>query len=81
MIGSVFAPLFGVLLTDHFVLRRRKPGLAAGKRPWLWQGLLAWIGGVGGYHAMKAYMPDLAATLPAFALSAVAYWVLKRGRP
>jgi NCS1 family nucleobase:cation symporter-1 len=81
MIGSVFAPLFGVLLTDHFVLRRRRPGLAAGKRSWVWQGLLAWVGGVGAYHAMKAYMPDLAATLPAFAVSAVAYFVLKRGRP
>jgi NCS1 family nucleobase:cation symporter-1 len=80
MIGSVFAPLFGVLLTDHFVLRRRRPGLAAGKRSWVWQGLLAWVGGVGAYHAMKANMPDLAATLPAFAISAVAYFVLKRGR-
>lgn len=81
LIGSVFAPLFGVLLTDHFVLRRRQPGLAAGRREWVWQGLLAWIGGVGAYHALKAYAPEVAATLPAFAVSAVAYFVLKRGRP
>jgi NCS1 family nucleobase:cation symporter-1 len=80
MIGSVFAPLFGVLLTDHFVIRRRRPGLGFGARPWVWQGLLAWAGGVGAYHAMRAHMPDLAATLPAFGISAVAYFVLKRGR-
>jgi NCS1 family nucleobase:cation symporter-1 len=80
LIGSVFAPLFGVLLTDHFVLRRRRPSLAAGARGWVWQGLLAWALGVGAYHALKAYAPEVAATLPAFGVSAVAYFLLKRAR-
>jgi NCS1 family nucleobase:cation symporter-1 len=47
LIGSVFAPLFGVLLTDHFVVRRRVAGDIQGglNVP----GLLAWAVGVAAY--------------------------------
>ena len=77
----MFAPLFGVLLTDHFILRRRRTDLACARRNWVWRGLLAWALGAGAYHALKAYAPDIAATLPAFGVSAVVYYILKRGRP
>jgi hypothetical protein len=41
LIGSVFAPLFGVVLVDHFILRRRAGAGIAGCAG----ALLAWAGG------------------------------------
>ena len=61
------------------LLRLIRPACA--RRNWVWRGLLAWALGAGAYHALKAYAPDIAATLPAFGVSAVVYYILKRGRP
>jgi len=72
LIGSVFAPLFGVLLTDHFVVRRRRA--AAASPPILnLPGLAAWAVGIGAYQALSRLAPDIGATLPAFAVAAVVY--------
>ncbi|SDI02116.1 putative hydroxymethylpyrimidine transporter CytX [Pseudomonas panipatensis] len=69
LIGSVFAPLFGVVLVDHFLLRRRA---GASIRPGLrWGSLLAWAGGVITYHLLANYCPNLGATLPALLVSGV----------
>jgi NCS1 family nucleobase:cation symporter-1 len=85
MIGSVFAPLFGVLLTDHFIIRRRQIDTAAiitpGGRYWFsggWhlRGLLAWALGIAVYQLVATYMPAWGATLPAFALAGVFYAAL-----
>ncbi len=43
LIGSVFAPLFGVVLVDHFILRRRSPGRVSPPA-------LAGVGGLVGWH-------------------------------
>ena len=76
LIGSVFAPLFGVLLTDHFLVRRRASVEApAGLNP---PSLLAWVIGVAAYQALSRLAPDLGATLPSFVAAGVAYWGLKR---
>lgn len=76
LIGSVFAPLFGVLLTDHFVLRRRK---AADARAGLnLPGLLAWAAGVAAYQGLSRWAPDVGATLPSLLTAALAYGLLKR---
>jgi NCS1 family nucleobase:cation symporter-1 len=76
LIGSVFAPLFGVLLTDHFVLRRRAAATAQGglNLP----GLLAWAIGIAAYQALSRLAPEIGATLPSFVAAGVAYWGLKR---
>lgn len=76
LIGSVFAPLFGVLLTDHFVLRRRVAAAAQGglNLP----GLLAWAIGVAAYQGLNRLAPDLGATLPSFMTAGVVYLGLKR---
>ena len=76
LIGSVFAPLFGVLLTDHFVLRRRVAAPAQGglNAP----GLLAWAIGVAAYQGLSRLAPDLGATLPSFVAAGMAYLGLKR---
>lgn len=89
LIGSVFAPLFGVLLADHFVLRRRGIDASAisakGGAYWFtagfsWAGLLAWIAGIGAYQLVTATNPSMGATLPGFVIGAGSYLILSVGR-
>ena len=72
LIGSVFCPLFGVVLADYFLLRRGVwPGeLPAGIRL---RGVGAWLAGVLVYHALSRWAPALGASLPALLFSAVLY--------
>ena len=74
LIGSVFAPLFGVVLVDHFILRKR----SARVTPTLlrWTSLLAWLGGVVTYHLLANLLPDVGATLPALLLAGGLQWLL-----
>ena len=80
LIGSVFAPLFGVVLMDHYVIRRRR--LPAQVHGLHWQALLAWAVGVAAYHLIAAQAPDLGATLPALLLAGLLHGLLSfsRGR-
>lgn len=80
LIGSVFAPLFGVVLVDHYVIRRRR--LPAQVHGLHWQALLAWVVGVAAYHVIAAQAPDLGATLPALLLAGLLHGLLSfsRGR-
>jgi NCS1 family nucleobase:cation symporter-1 len=81
LIGSVFAPLFGVLLTDHFVVRRRRAEAAgAARRAVNLSGLAAWAIGVGVYQVLSRSAPDLGATLPSFVAAAAVYLALQVGR-
>lgn len=76
LIGSVFAPLFGVVLVDHFVLRQRR---AAPVTPGCyWPALLAWLGGVGTYHLLANQFPNVGATLPSLLLAGLLHWLLGR---
>ncbi len=75
-IGSVFTPLYGVLLVDHFVIRRRAPGEAS--RGLRIGALVAWGAGIAAYYAIVSGLPALGATLPALAIAAVTYWSLRR---
>ncbi|MFZ0266984.1 putative hydroxymethylpyrimidine transporter CytX [Caulobacter sp.] len=81
LIGSVFAPLFGVLLADHFLVRRRRAEavgrIASGLNL---PGLTAWAVGVGAYQTLSRLAPDIGATLPAFAAAAVVYLALQAVR-
>ncbi|MGY4531593.1 NCS1 family nucleobase:cation symporter-1 [Pseudomonas sp. TE3786] len=67
LIGSVFAPLFGVVLVDHFVLRRRQAVVM--HHALRWSALFAWAGGVATYHLLANFYPELGATLPALILA------------
>ena len=89
IIGSLFAPLFGVLLADHFVIRRRRIDAAAvtlrGGAYWFtggWRisGLASWAAGVAAYHLVASQLPNLGATLPAFAVGALCYLALSLTR-
>ncbi|WP_203648206.1 putative hydroxymethylpyrimidine transporter CytX [Pseudomonas sp. RtIB026] len=78
LIGSVFAPLFGVVLVDHFVVRRRRlPALVEGLH---WQALLAWAVGVAAYHLMANAAPEVGATLPALLLAGGLHLLLSLSR-
>jgi NCS1 family nucleobase:cation symporter-1 len=85
LIGSVFAPLFGMVLVDHFIVRKRgiEVGALADLRGvygysggWHVGGFVAWALGIGAYHAINQWLPTLGATLPAFAVGAVAYFLV-----
>lgn len=76
LIGSVFAPLFGVVLVDHFILRQRRAPMAV--LGWRWQALLAWLGGVSTYHLLANLYPEVGATLPALVLAGLLQWLLGR---
>ncbi|MDQ0466551.1 NCS1 family nucleobase:cation symporter-1 [Caulobacter ginsengisoli] len=81
LIGSVFAPLFGVLLTDHFIVRERARD---GERsPLNLSGFAAWIIGIATYQALSRLVPDLGATLPSVLVTAMVYLGLciAEGRP
>ncbi|KDR31741.1 putative hydroxymethylpyrimidine transporter CytX [Caballeronia zhejiangensis] len=89
LIGSVFAPLFGVVLADHFIVRKRRIeaavladvngryGFSGG---WHVSAFIAWGIGIAAYHAINQWLPNLGATLPALALGAVCYLLLVSGR-
>ncbi|WP_024644763.1 putative hydroxymethylpyrimidine transporter CytX [Pseudomonas syringae] len=69
LIGSVFAPLFGVVLVDHFILRRRSGQVV--ERGLRWMSLLAWLGGISTYHLLANLYPEVGATLPALIVAGV----------
>jgi NCS1 family nucleobase:cation symporter-1 len=82
LIGSVFAPLFGVVLVDHFIVRKRRVDAAALADPqgryaytagWHVSAFVAWAIGIAAYQAINQRLPNLGATLPALAIGAVCY--------
>ncbi|RYF93809.1 MAG: putative hydroxymethylpyrimidine transporter CytX [Caulobacteraceae bacterium] len=77
LIGSVFAPLFGVLLTDHFVVRPWRPDPNAATPGLNWAGLAAWAAGIAAYQGVGRLLPDVGATLPAFVTAALVYVALR----
>ncbi|WP_339515864.1 putative hydroxymethylpyrimidine transporter CytX [Pseudomonas sp. RL_15y_Pfl2_60] len=77
LIGSVFAPLFGVVLVDHFILRKRQ-AVQAPKVDLRWDTLLAWACGVAVYHMLSNLLPDIGATLPALVIAGGLQWLLGR---
>ena len=78
LIGSVFAPLFGVVLVDHFLVRKRSAQVTTAL--FYWPALLAWAGGVSTYHLLANVYPDVGATLPALVLAGVLHWAFGRRR-
>ncbi|MNQ57466.1 cytosine permease [compost metagenome] len=76
LIGSVFAPLFGVVLVDHFILRKRRAQAALSALRGT--SLLAWLGGVSTYHLLANLYPEIGATLPALILAGLLQLLLGR---
>jgi putative hydroxymethylpyrimidine transporter CytX len=85
LIGAVFVPLFGVVLTDYFALRRTDYTYEALYRPRRvnWRGMVAWAGGALTYYLLtplsplyQAALPDIGASLPSLLVSALLYYIL-----
>ncbi|BCL75109.1 nitrate reductase [Jeongeupia sp. HS-3] len=85
LIGSLFAPLFGVVLIDHFVVRRRQIDIAAVTQAggaywysggWHVRALLAWALGIASYHMIANLAPTMMASIPALLISGLGYWIL-----
>ena len=85
LIGSVFAPLFGVVLADHFFLRRRHIDAAEIDRAgglywfcagWRLSGVGAWLVGIAAYQIVSRGLPDVGATLPSLLVAAAAHLLL-----
>ena len=77
LIGSVFAPLFGVLLADHFIVKPWRVGPEAALPNVNVAGLVAWAAGIGAYQGFSRLLPEVGATLPAFVIAVVVYVVLR----
>lgn len=81
LIGALFCPLFGVVLTDYFVVRRgrlasgwQEQGSAFGLH---WPGLLAWAAGFGIYRMCVASQWWAGASLPSFLGAGLLYLILR----
>jgi NCS1 family nucleobase:cation symporter-1 len=85
LIGSLFIPLFGVVITDYLFVKRRKYiteelYLKHGSY-WYQKGLniraiAAWLFGVVSYHLIVFYASWLGASIPSLIIAAVIYIIL-----
>lgn len=88
LIGSAFCPLFGVVLTDYFILRRAHyvvADLYQRGRYWYLGGvnlraMAAWAAGFGIYQACARGGWVTGSSLPSMAAAAVLYWLLSKNR-
>jgi|YNPMSStandDraft_1061717.scaffolds.fasta_scaffold03761_8 putative hydroxymethylpyrimidine transporter CytX len=83
-IGAIFVPLFGVVLFDYFLLRRRHIDLTEvieGKKAVGIQAIFAWVIGVGVYLLFWRFFAFLGASLPSFFAAGIGYVLFKRGLP
>lgn len=74
-IGSVFAPLFAVLLTDYFLLKNRsiRPELGVN-----WGALAVWALGVYLYYQVLDLKLVFGATVPVMLITGIAYVIVGR---
>ncbi|MDF2500646.1 MAG: hydroxymethylpyrimidine transporter CytX [Anaerosporomusa subterranea] len=74
-IGSVFAPLFAILLTDYFILKNRRirPELQAN-----WSALAVWCVGIALYYQFLDLKLALGATIPVIIVTAFIYTIVGR---
>ncbi len=72
-IGSVFAPLFAVLLTEYFIIKNRqlRPDLLVN-----WSALAVWALGVIMYHQFITMEFVLGATIPVLLLTSLLYKII-----
>jgi NCS1 family nucleobase:cation symporter-1 len=81
LIGSLFVPLFGIVLADYFVIRQRASDQTAlvGDRRLEWQGggLAVWLVGILVYQAITQWAPQIGASIPSFVITFLLYTGLR----
>jgi len=84
-IGAMFSPLFGVVLTDYFILRQRKLDPAAiylqGGPYWYRNGyhpaaLAAWAVGFAVYQAIVLLKVPVGGSIPSMLAAGLVYWAM-----
>ncbi len=77
LIGSMFCPLFGVVLTDYFVIRKsyKKDSLFVQKSV-NWMAIIAWVVGAAVYQVLIPL--NVGSSIPSMVLAALIYWVLMK---
>lgn len=84
-IGAMFIPIFGVVLTDYFLLRRRRLDAEElyreGGAYWYRRGLnpaalAAWAAGFGLYHAIALMKLPVGGSIPSMLAAGLLYWAL-----
>jgi nucleobase:cation symporter-1, NCS1 family len=84
-IGAMFIPLFGVILTDYFLIKKRKIDLKAiystGGKYWYGNGynyvaISAWIIGFAVFEVISFDDLPFGGSLPSFLISGSIYWIL-----
>lgn len=86
-IGAMFVPLFGVVLTDYFVVRRRRLDLDALMRNegvyWYTRGyhraaILAWVAGFATYELVQLLSLPVGGSIPSMLVAGLLYWSITR---
>jgi putative hydroxymethylpyrimidine transporter CytX len=86
-IGAMFVPLFGVVLADYFILRRRKLDVGElyreGGRYWYVRGfnpaaLLAWAAGFAVFEAVALLKLPVGGSIPSMLAAGLLYLALRR---
>lgn len=87
LIGAIFVPLFGVVLTDYYVVKKQKYSLDMlyGRASVRWPAVAAWAAGALLNFSMSQLspiyvpqMPAVGATIPSLAAASAIYLVLAR---
>jgi putative hydroxymethylpyrimidine transporter CytX len=79
LIGSMFCPLFGVVLTDYFVIRKSYPDSFFENRSVNWKAIAAWVVGAAVYHLLIPV--NVGSSIPSMVLAAVTYVILEKVKP
>jgi NCS1 family nucleobase:cation symporter-1 len=88
-IGAMFIPLFGVVLTDYFIIRKRKLEVEAIFREdgpyWYRRGynavaLAAWAAGFAVYETLALLKAPIGGSIPSMLAAGLLYWVVSRTR-
>jgi putative hydroxymethylpyrimidine transporter CytX len=88
-IGAMFIPLFGVVLTDYFILRKGKLEAGAiyvqGGAYWYHNGyhlaaIAAWVVGFGVYEVFALLKIPVGGSIPSMLAAGILYWAVSRSR-
>ncbi len=89
-IGAMFVPLFGIVLTDYFLVRKRDLDVNELYKTrgsyWYSNGfnvtaLIAWVAGFATYKLIETLQYPIGASLPSIVVSAVLYYCCTLARP
>lgn len=84
LIGAVFVPLFGVVLTDYYILNRSRYNndsfFSSNKNSIRYTAIIAWLTGVFVYYVLSSLspiyvpqLPQIGATIPSLIVSSLTY--------